>query len=134
MQVAACVKRKRRTDVGSQVSISKLIRDYYAAYEGKNLSVMELLLTDDFTFSSPRDDHINRVAYFGKCWPNSEKIRAFHIEKLFANGDEAFVLYELEPNVGPRFRNTEFFRMKGSKIREVEVYFGSHVGTVGRDE
>ena len=75
-----------------------------------------------------------RAEDFGKCWPNCEKIRAFHIEKLFAKGDEAFVLYELEPNVGPRFRNTEFFRMKGNKIREVEVYFGSHVGTVGRDE
>jgi hypothetical protein len=56
---------------------------------------------------------------------NSEKIRAFQIEKLFENRNEAFVLYELEPNVGSKFRNTEFFTIAGNKIKEVEVYFGS---------
>lgn len=25
----------------------------------------------------------------------------------------------------PRFRNTEFFRIQGNKIKEVEVYFGN---------
>jgi ketosteroid isomerase-like protein len=118
----------------TELTITKLIRSYYAAYEGKDRSVIESLLAGDFTFSSPRDDHIDRVAYFRNCWPNCEKIRAFHIEKLFAERHEAFVLYELEPNAGPRFRNTEFFRMRGNKIREIEVYFGSHVGTVGREE
>jgi ketosteroid isomerase-like protein len=117
--------------VKSRVITTKLIRQYYAAYEEKDRKLIEALLTDDFTFSSPLDDHINRVAYFRRCWPNCEKIRAFHIEKLFSEGGEAFVRYELEPASGPRFRNTEFFRLRGNKIREVEVYFGSGLGTVG---
>lgn len=116
------------------MTITKLIRGYYAAYARKDQRVIEFLLADDSTFRSPLDDHINRVTYFRNCWPNCEKIRAYHIERRFAEGHEAFVLYELEPNVGPRFRNTEFFRMKGNKIREVEVYFGSNVGTAGREK
>jgi ketosteroid isomerase-like protein len=114
----------------SQTVVADLIQQYYAAYEHKDRSAIEPLLTDDFSFSSPRDDHIDKATYFGRCWPNSERIRAFHIEKLFEKGNEAFVLYELEPITGAKFRNTEFFRIEGSKIREVEVYFGSPEGSV----
>src|SRR5207253_9066583 len=111
--------------------VEDTIREYYAAYETKDRKAIEPLLSDDFRFSSPLDDHIDRAAYFRKCWPNSEHTRAFHIEKLFADDNEAFVLYELEPNTGQKFRNTEFFRIKQGKIAEVEVYFGSERGTVG---
>jgi len=109
----------------SQTILSDLIRKYYGAYEQKDRKAIEPLLTDDFTFSSPHDDHIDRATYFTRCWPNSERIRAFHIEKLFEEGNEAFVLYELESGTEAKSRNTEFFRIEGDKIREVEVYFGS---------
>ena len=109
----------------SQTVVSDLIRKYYSAYEQKDRNAIEPLLTEDFSFSSPHDDHIDKATYFSRCWPNSERIRAFHIEKLFGQGNEAFVLYELEPLRGAKCRNTEFFRIKGSKIREVQVYFGS---------
>lgn len=105
-----------------------LIRKYYAAYEQKDRRAIEPLLTDDFAFTSPQDDHIDRASYFNRCWPNCERIRAFHIEKLCEHGNEAFVLYEIEPQVGGKIRNTEFFRIQENKIREVEVYFGGAVG------
>jgi hypothetical protein len=35
--------------------------------------------------------------------------------------------YECELKEGARFRNTEYFRIEGNKIKEVEVYFGSPV-------
>lgn len=102
-----------------------LIRKYYSSYESKDRKSLEDLLSDDFTFSSPLDDRISRTTYFQRCWPNSETISVFHIEKLFAKGDEAFVRYECERIAGPKFRNTEYFRIEGDKIKEVEVYFGS---------
>jgi ketosteroid isomerase-like protein len=110
--------------------VSDLIRKYYAAYEQKDRKAIEPLLTEDFSFTSPQDDHIDRAAYFNRCWPNCEGIRAFHIEKLFEHGNEAFVLYERESKVGATIRNTEFFRTRENKIREVEVYFGGPIGTV----
>ncbi len=37
-----------------------MIKDYYAAYEKKDWSLMEPILADGFTFTSPAgDDHIN---------------------------------------------------------------------------
>ena len=61
---------------------SDLVRKYYAAYEANDRKVVEALLSDDFRFTSPYDDHIDRATYFKKCWPNSENIRAFRIDTL----------------------------------------------------
>ena len=64
-------------------NISDLIRRCYGAYESKDRKAIENLLSDDFTFSSPLDDHIDRAKYFERCWPNSSNIHTFRIEKLF---------------------------------------------------
>lgn len=106
-------------------SVSDLVRKCFAAYESKDQKAIEELLSDDFTFSSPLDDHIDKTTYLQRCWPNSEKIHAFRIEKLFEKGNEAFVRYEGERKDGAKFRCTEFFRIEGNKIKEVEVYFAS---------
>ena len=111
-------------------SVSQVIRKCYAAYQAGDRGAIEPLLSEDFTFTSPLDDHIDRAAYFSRCWPNSEQIRAFTIEKLFERGNEAFVLYELHPTKGDSFRNTEFFKLRGDKICEVQVFFGAKVGAV----
>ena len=105
--------------------VSDLVRQYYAAYEAKDRKVVEGLLSKDFRFTSPYDDHIDRATYFKRCWPNSANVRAFHIETLFANDSQAMVHYELEPNAGTAFRNTERFRFDENKIKEIEVFFGS---------
>jgi len=110
-------------------SLSEMMRTYFAAYESKDRVAIEAVVGDDFTFTSPRDDHIDRAAYFERCWPNSEKTKQIDIQKLFEQGDEAFVLYELHPTSGQPFRNAEFFRMKNGRIHSVEVFFGSTVGT-----
>lgn len=104
---------------------SDLVRRYFAAYETKDREALETLLTPDFTFTSPYDDHIDRRVYFEKCWPNSANMRSFRVVKLFEHGDEAFILYEGQFKGSEIFRNTEFFQTEGGRIKAVEVYFGS---------
>jgi ketosteroid isomerase-like protein len=101
-----------------------LARAAYFAYEVKDRSLIEPLLSEDFTFSSPLDDNIGRQAYFERCWPNAENHRAFRIERCFSEGSEAFVTYTCERTDGAKFRNTEFFKTDGFRIRHVDVYFG----------
>ena len=43
--------------------VSDLVRKYYAAYEAKDRNVIEALLSDEFSFTSPYDDHIDRATY-----------------------------------------------------------------------
>ena len=101
-----------------------LVRHYFAAYVSKDRKALGDLLADDFTFTSPIDDHINRTRYFARCWPNSEKTEAFHLEQVMAEGDEVLVLYRCEQIDGTTFRNTERFKIEAGKIKSVEVYFG----------
>lgn len=110
-------------------NIADLVRRYFRAYESKDRKVIEDLLSDEFTFTSPHDERIDRAKYFQRCWPNSERIKAFEIEKLFDKGNEAFIRYECELKAGDRFRNVEWLRFEGHKLKEVEVYFGSLSGS-----
>jgi ketosteroid isomerase-like protein len=99
-------------------------RAIYQAYADKDRDVVEALIGDPFSFTSPYDDHIGRGAYFERCWANADRIKAIEIRHLQADGDDVFVLYEVEPREGPVFRNTEFLRFKDGKLAEVEVFFG----------
>lgn len=108
----------------SATSIAHLVRRYFSAYETRDRQVLEDMLDEGFTFSSPLDDRINRAAYFARCWPNSRTLRRITLEKIFEQGDEAFIRYEAESTTGKKFRNTEWFRFEGGKLMEVQVYFG----------
>ena len=107
-----------------------IARQCYRAYETKDRKLLESLLADDFVFSSPRDDCIDRATYFARCWPNSDNIRKFTFELLAERGSEVVVRYLLELTDGSRFRNMETLRFTGDRISSADVYFGR---TIERD-
>ena len=102
-----------------------IIRAMFAAYRDKKRQIVENTLADDFTFTSPYDDAIDKATYFERCWPNSERIREHEIERIFAQGEEAYVTYRMVNLEGDAFRNTEFFVFQGDRIKSVDVYFGA---------
>ncbi|MBN9219121.1 MAG: nuclear transport factor 2 family protein [Mesorhizobium sp.] len=106
-------------------SRSDFVRGYFAAFQAGDRAAMETALSDDFTFTSPYDDAIDRAAYFDRCWPNSKLFRSMTIERIGEDGDGAFVLYNCETVDGRTFRNTELHRFQGDRLRSVEVYFGA---------
>jgi ketosteroid isomerase-like protein len=111
-----------------------LVRRCFAAYQAKDQAAIERLIAADFHFTSPYDDHIDRAAYFARCWPNAGKMQHFRELRLFAQGDEAFILYEARFEGTETFRNTEFFRTEGDQIKAVEVYFGEPAGNAENNE
>jgi ketosteroid isomerase-like protein len=126
--------KTEKNEATDKYSVSDLVRKCFSAYELKDRQMIEDLLSDDFTFTSPLDDRINRIEYFKRCWPNSESIQSFQIEKLFENGNEAFVRYECEMKAGKKFRNTEWFRFEGGKLKEVQVFFGEETRSADEEE
>jgi ketosteroid isomerase-like protein len=104
---------------------SDLILECFAAYKEKDRLALEQMFTDDFSFTSPYDDRIDKAEYFARCWPHADRIKAHTLEKIFVQGDEAFVTYQCVMNDGTEFRNTEFFRFVGNQIHEINVYFGA---------
>ena len=102
-----------------------LVRRLFAAYLAKERAVVEAMLTDDFRFTSPYDDEIDRAAYFERCWPTSILMRSVVLEEIFTEGDGAFVRYRTTTMDGREFRNTEFFQFEGDRVRRIDVYFGA---------
>lgn len=105
--------------------IEDLIRNLFAAYLGNDRQRVSEVLADDFRFTSPFDDNINKVTYFERCWRDTGWIARHDIERIFIAGDEAFVTYRCLATDGRSFRNTEFFTFEGGKVRRIEVYFGA---------
>jgi ketosteroid isomerase-like protein len=101
-----------------------LVRASYEAYVRKDREALEALIDEDFHFSSPLDNRIDRATYFARCWPNSEGISGFQFIHLVQQGHIVFVTYEGTRQGGGRFRNTEVVTVRGERIVEVEVYFG----------
>jgi ketosteroid isomerase-like protein len=103
----------------------KIIRAVFAAYLSNDREVVEDAFTDDFHFTSPYDNAIDKAAYFERCWRNSDWIERHEIEKIFVEGGAAFVTYKCIAKDGKSFQNTEFFTFEGDEIRRIDVYFGA---------
>jgi ketosteroid isomerase-like protein len=122
---SAPLPTQRRKSIEMSRSKSDIIRALFAAYMANDRKAVEACFTDDFTFTSPYDDCIDKATYFVRCWRVPDWIERQQLEKIFVEGDEAFVTYEVVAKDGKRFRNTEFFRFDGDKVRSIDVYFGA---------
>lgn len=101
-----------------------IVRASYQAYVDKDRPAIEAVIANDFSFTSPLDNRLDRATYFSRCWPNSETIAGFEFVHLVPAGDRVFVTYEGTTTAGARFRNTEIVSVRDGKITNVEVYFG----------
>jgi ketosteroid isomerase-like protein len=103
----------------------EIIRAMFAAYLSNDRKAVEDFLTEDFHFTSPYDDEIDKATYFARCWRSTDWIERHELEKIFVEGDEAFVTYRCTAKGGRSFRNTEFFTFEGDRIKRIDVYFGA---------
>ena len=107
----------------------KIVRTVYTAYEKKDWNMLNSVLDEGFTFSSPVDvPPIDIKEYKEKCWPNSANIKKFDIDKLMVDGDNVFVNYHCHTLDGKVFWNTEYFTLRDGKIKEFACFFGPGIG------
>ena len=107
-----------------------LAKGYYRAYETNDRAFVENNLAEGFTFTSPFDDHIDRAAYFARCWPKEPLHQTFDFVTVMQDGEKVFVAYDATmhiPNAthpDARFRNAELMIFEQGKLKSVEVFFG----------
>ncbi len=107
------------------------VRTLFKAFISQDRPTAEALLSDDFRFTSPYDDAIDKATYFERCWPNSGLIAQQAIESIAVSGDDAFVTYYCRLKDGKEFRNVELHRFNGGKIRSIDVFFGRTIADPG---
>ena len=79
------------------------IRAIFSAYLAGDRSYVEGALSDDFRFTSPYDDGIDKPTYFERCWKNSDWIERHELERVFVQDDEAFVTTSASPKAASAF-------------------------------
>ncbi len=98
----------------AEANRAETIRRIFAAYLANDRTFVENALSDDFRFTSPYDDNIDKPTYFDRCWKGRDWIERHELERIFVQGDEAFVTYRCVAKGGRDFRNTEFFGLRAS--------------------
>src|ERR1700681_3598480 len=68
-----------------------ILRALFAAYLSNDRRAVEDAFTEDFRFTSPYDDEIDKSSYFARCWRVSDWIDRQELEQIFVEGDGAFV-------------------------------------------
>jgi ketosteroid isomerase-like protein len=119
-----------RASTEPSMTNEEIVRKYYAAWEKKDWGPFDVLLADNFTFTSPNDDdHINKSVFKARCWESQiDFIDRFELERVIGGGNEAFVKYLCRTKNGKLFRNVEYFRFRGEKVEAIECYFGVQSG------
>jgi ketosteroid isomerase-like protein len=116
-----------RAEIGLSPKSDETIRRWYAAWEQKDWHPVDILLADDFTFTSAAgDDHISKSAFKAQCWETQINfIERFDLQRVFGSGNEAFVMYVCHTKNGKTFRNVEYLRLRDGKVEAIECYFGA---------
>lgn len=106
------------------------VRESFEAYRRQDRATAERLLADDFVFTSPQDDHIDKAAWLQRCFPTADRFRSQEVLHLLSADDDGRVLvvYEYELADGTRYRNAERIRVRDGRLVETEVFFGGRVG------
>jgi ketosteroid isomerase-like protein len=109
-------------------SRTEVVRAAFEAYRAQDRDVADRLMAEELTFTSPQDDHIDRAAYFERCFPTADRLVSQEVLELVDAGDDGvFILYEYELKTGERHRNTEFITVRDGRIAEIQVFFGGRV-------
>src|ERR1700720_1544830 len=112
---------------GPDLTNEEIIRKWYAAWEKKDLGTFNMLLADNFTFTSAAgDDHISKSTFKAQCWDTQvDFIEHFDLERITTGTDDTFVKYLCPTKNGKSFRNVEYFRIRNGKLESIECYFGA---------
>src|SRR5205085_3608284 len=112
---------------GQNLTNEAITRKWYGAWETKDLGTFNILLADNFTFTSAAtDDHISKSTFKTQCWDTQvDFIKHIDLEQIATTADDAFVKYLCHTRNGKSFRNVEYLRIKEGKLQSIECYFGA---------
>lgn len=110
------------------ISSSDVVREFFGCYLAQDRERAWDMVADDFVFSSPQDDFIDKAIYFDRCFPTVDRLRGQAlIDVVEGRRGDVFVRYEYELIAGTRHRNAEVIRVRDGQIAEVQVYFGAEL-------
>ncbi len=113
---------------------AEIVRRCFEAYVKQKPDLWLSLVAENFRFTSPYDNRIDRRAFLRRCWPAGPRMAEIRLKRIEAVGNTVFVNYVARVGSGDEFTNAEIFTVRDGLVQEVEVYFGwslPHPAAVG---
>ncbi|MGW3186003.1 nuclear transport factor 2 family protein [Kitasatospora sp. NPDC001119] len=104
---------------------ASVVEAAFRCYRSQDREAALPLYAEDFTFTSPQDDRIDKAAFFERCFPTAHRFTEQRLLRVTPADEElVFAYYEYELTTGGRYRNVEAITVRDGLIRDVQVFFG----------
>ncbi len=103
---------------------SEVVHGFLRAVGARDFEAAGTLLGNQFTFRGPFDTFSDPKSYLGALQKLYPIVKAVKVQKLFEDGDEACLLYDMETNtpIGTAFI-CEWFKVRDGKIASIRAVF-----------
>lgn len=105
--------------------IQDTIQAYFSCYETGDQTTLENLLDEQFEFSSPHDQKLDKTSYFERCWGFNKTVKEYQILKYIESSNEAFLNYRAITYDNRSIENVEYFEIKDGRIVRIKVFYGN---------
>jgi hypothetical protein len=101
-----------------------LVTGYLRTLGRRDFAATRRLLAEEFAFEGPFDTFDNPDSYLGALKKLYPIVKGIKVQKLFEDGDDACLLYDMETNtpIGTAMI-CEWFRIRGGKIISIHAVF-----------
>jgi ketosteroid isomerase-like protein len=97
--------------------------DFFEAWTNKDFERARSLLHDDLSFEGPIESFSDADSYVASLKQLSGIVTGAEKQKVFVDGDDVCVIYDLKTAPIPSSRTCEWYRMRDGKIASVSVVF-----------
>ncbi len=105
------------------MTAAQVAEDFFGAWTGKDFARARALVHDDVSFDGPIDSFSDADSYLASLQQLSGIVTGAETQKVFVDGDDVCVIYDLKTMPVPRSRTCEWYRVRDGKIASVSVVF-----------
>ncbi len=102
---------------------AQVAEGFLGAWTSKDFARARTLLQDDVSFEGPIDKFNDADSYVASLQQLSGIVTGAEKQKVFVDGDDVCVIYDLKTVPVPSSRTCEWYRVRGGKIASVSVVF-----------
>ena len=96
---------------------------FFDAWTSKNFELARSLLHDDVSFEGPIDSFADADSYIASLRQLSGIVTGAEKQKVFVDGNDVCVIYDLKTAPVPSSRTCEWYRVRDGKVASVSVVF-----------
>jgi ketosteroid isomerase-like protein len=102
---------------------ARVAEEFFDAWTSKDFDRARGLVHDDVSFEGPIDSFGDADSYLASLRQLAHIVTGTEKQKVFVDGDDVCVIYDLKTGPVPSTRTCEWYRIRDGKVASVSVIF-----------